>query len=127
MSISDKVAASTSDIQDPPESLNPFDGLRSEDEEEELPMTDRQEEEEQNGEVDEVELEAFLDGQLAERLLQEGSRLGIALENEEEHNAFVMPCSKAEEALKTRKSWLPVGSSVDSFDPEMFVLSLISV
>lgn len=101
MSISDKVAASTSDIQDPPESLNPFDGLRSEDEEEELPMTDRQEEEEQNGEVDEVELEAFLDGQLAERLLQEGSRLGIALENEEEHNAFVMPCSKAEEALKT--------------------------
>uniref|UniRef100_A0AAX7VQJ1 Rho guanine nucleotide exchange factor (GEF) 12b n=1 Tax=Astatotilapia calliptera TaxID=8154 RepID=A0AAX7VQJ1_ASTCA len=67
-----------------------------------LPMTDGQEEEEQNGEVDEAELEAFLDGQLAERLLQEGSRLGIALENEEEHNAFVMPCSKAEEALKTR-------------------------
>uniref|UniRef100_A0A669DRA1 Rho guanine nucleotide exchange factor 12 n=1 Tax=Oreochromis niloticus TaxID=8128 RepID=A0A669DRA1_ORENI len=102
MCLSVPKAASTSDIQDPPESLNPFDGLRSEDEEEELPMADRQEEEEQNGEVDEAELEAFLDGQLAERLLQEGSRLGIALENEEEHNAFVMPCSKAEEALKTR-------------------------
>ncbi|XP_030602173.1 rho guanine nucleotide exchange factor 12 isoform X2 [Archocentrus centrarchus] len=100
ISIPDKEAASTPDIQDPPESLNPFDGLRSEDEEEELPVVDRQEEE-GNGEVDEAELEAFLDGQLAERLLQEGSRLGIALENEEEHNVFVQPSSKAEEALRT--------------------------
>uniref|UniRef100_A0A3Q0S3V7 Rho guanine nucleotide exchange factor (GEF) 12b n=1 Tax=Amphilophus citrinellus TaxID=61819 RepID=A0A3Q0S3V7_AMPCI len=131
ISIPDKEAASTPDIQDPPESLNPFDGLRSEDEEEELPVVDRQEEE-GNGEVDEAELEAFLDGQLAERLLQEGSRLGIALENEEEHNVFVTPSSKAEEALRTCKSCkcsfcLSLAlSTVDSFGTEIFVLLLSS-
>lgn len=91
---------------------------------------DRQEEEgngEGNGEVDEEELEAFLDGQLAERLLQEGSRLGIALEHEEEHSVFVTPPSKAEEALRTRESCkssrcLAVAlSTVDSFGAEMVV------
>lgn len=86
--------------------MNPFDDMKSEDEEEELAIADRQEEEEdeEDEEVDEAELEAFLDGQLADRLpfLQEGSRQGIALENQE-HNAFVLPSSKGEEALKTCK------------------------
>ncbi|KAM7373986.1 hypothetical protein PAMP_006666 [Pampus punctatissimus] len=90
----------TSDIQAPPTSLNPFDGMKSEDEEEEQAEADRQEE--RDDEVDEEELEAFLDGQLADRLpfLQEGSRQGIAFENQE-HNAFGIPASKAEDALRT--------------------------
>ncbi|XP_044077360.1 rho guanine nucleotide exchange factor 12-like isoform X2 [Siniperca chuatsi] len=98
---SDKDAASSPDIQAPP-SMNPFDGVKSEDEEEELAVADRQEEEEDDEEVDEAELEAFLDGQLADRLpfLQEGSRQGIAIENQE-HNAFDIPSSKGEEALRT--------------------------
>ncbi|XP_076606817.1 rho guanine nucleotide exchange factor 12 isoform X2 [Chaetodon auriga] len=98
---SDKDAASSPDIQAPP-SMNPFDGMKSEDEEEELAMADRQEEEEDDEEVDEAELEAFLDGQLADRLpfLQEGSRQGIAIRNQE-HAVFTIPSSKGEEALRT--------------------------
>ena len=94
--------ASSPDIQPPPTSLNPFDGMKSDDEEEELAVPDRPEEE--LDEVDEKELEAFLDGQLENRLslLQEGSRQGIAFENQE-HNAFGLPTSKAEDALRTCK------------------------
>ncbi|XP_067464922.1 rho guanine nucleotide exchange factor 12-like isoform X2 [Thunnus thynnus] len=85
----------------PPTSLNPFDGMKSEDEEEELSVANRQGEEEDD-EVDEEELEAFLDGQLGDTLpfLPEGSRQGIAIENQE-HNVFGLPTSKAEDALKT--------------------------
>eukprot|EP00064_Thunnus_orientalis_P000331 superscaffoldBa00000017_g331 len=91
----------SSDIQAPPTSLNPFDGMKSEDEEEELSVANRQGEEEDD-EVDEEELEAFLDGQLGDTLpfLPEGSRQGIAIENQE-HNVFGLPTSKAEDALKT--------------------------
>lgn len=101
--IPDKDAASSPDIQAPP-SINPFDGMKSEDEEEELATADRHEEEEDDEEVDEAELEAFLDGQLADRLpfLQEGSRQGIAFENQE-HDVFCIPSSKGEEALRTCK------------------------
>ncbi|MED6272107.1 hypothetical protein CHARACLAT_026923, partial [Characodon lateralis] len=108
---SDKDAPCSPDIQAP---TNPFDALKSEDEEEELAdavrqeeeeeveeVADavRQEEEEEVEEVDEAELEAFLDGQLAERLLQEGSRQGIAVAVEDMELTF--PSSKAEEALRT--------------------------
>ncbi|KAL7389784.1 hypothetical protein ABVT39_009758 [Epinephelus coioides] len=98
---SDKDAASSPDIQ-VPQSINPFDGMKSEDEEEELVVADRQEEDEDDEEVDEAELEAFLDGQLAVGLpfLQEESRQGIAIENQE-HEAFGVPSSKGEEALRT--------------------------
>ncbi|XP_041807971.1 rho guanine nucleotide exchange factor 12-like isoform X3 [Chelmon rostratus] len=98
---SDKDAASSPDIQNPP-SMTPFDGMKSEDEEEELAIADRREEEEDDEEVDEAELEAFLDGQLADRLpfLLEGSRQGIAIESQE-HCAFSIPPSKGEEALRT--------------------------
>lgn len=101
--VPDKDAASSPDIQAPP-SLNPFDGMKSEDEEEELAVADRREEEEDDEEVDEAELEAFLDGQLADRLpfLQERSRQGIAFENPE-HNMFCIPSSKGEDALRTCK------------------------
>lgn len=86
------------DIQAP---INPFDGLKSEDEEEELAAAVRHaEEEDDEGEVDEAELEAFLDGQLADRLLQEGSRRGIAVAIEDMELAFPAS-SKAEEALRT--------------------------
>lgn len=76
--------------------------MKSEDEEEELAAADRQEEELDG--VDEKELEAFLDGQLEDRLslLQEGSRQGIAFENQE-YSAFGLPTSKAEDALRTCK------------------------
>ncbi|MEQ2249321.1 hypothetical protein ILYODFUR_028046, partial [Ilyodon furcidens] len=93
---SDKDAPCSPDIQ---ASTNPFDALKSEDEEEELADAVRQEEEEEVEEVDEEELEAFLDGQLAERLLQEGSRQGIAVAVEDMELTF--PSSKAEEALRT--------------------------
>ncbi|MEQ2284254.1 hypothetical protein AMECASPLE_019716, partial [Ameca splendens] len=93
---SDKDAPCSPDIQAP---TNPFDALKSEDEEEELADAVRQEEEEEVEEVDEAELEAFLDGQLAERLLQEGSRQGIAVAVEDMELTF--PSSKAEEALRT--------------------------
>ncbi|XP_038164664.1 rho guanine nucleotide exchange factor 12-like [Cyprinodon tularosa] len=88
---SDKDALYSPDIQT---STNPFDCVKSEDEEEELADAVKQEEEE---EVDEAELEAFLDGQLADRLLQEGSRHGIAVEDMD----LTFPSSKAEEALRT--------------------------
>ncbi|XP_047463106.1 rho guanine nucleotide exchange factor 12-like isoform X2 [Mugil cephalus] len=93
------------DVQTPTTtSLNPFDGMKSDDEEEELAVADRrpqeEEEEEEVEELDEAELEAFLDGQLAERLLQEGSRQGIAIECEEDI-AFGNYSSKAEEGLRT--------------------------
>ncbi|KAM4726960.1 rho guanine nucleotide exchange factor 12 [Anableps anableps] len=84
-----------SDKDAPCSPISPFDGLKSEDEEEELAAAVRQEEEE----VDEAELEAFLDGQLADRLLQEGSRQGIAVAVEDMESTF--PSSKAEEALRT--------------------------
>ncbi|XP_019130350.2 rho guanine nucleotide exchange factor 12 isoform X2 [Larimichthys crocea] len=108
---SDKDATSSPDVQ-APASMNPFDGMKSEDEEDELAVGDRQEEEElavgdrqeeeDDEEVDEAELEAFLDGQLADRMpfLQEGSRQGIALENQD-HDTFSLPTSKGEEALRT--------------------------
>ncbi|PWA24358.1 hypothetical protein CCH79_00011927 [Gambusia affinis] len=92
----DKDAPCSPDIQSP---INPFDGLKSEDEEEELAATVRQEEDGEEEEVDEAELEAFLDGQLTDRLLQEGSRQGIALPVEDMESNF--PSSKAEEALRT--------------------------
>ncbi|RVE64193.1 hypothetical protein OJAV_G00143720 [Oryzias javanicus] len=84
ISTSDKEAGLPLDIQVP---ANPFDCLKSEDEEEELTPTDRQEEE---------------DLILAERLLQEsaGSRQGIAIQSEESME-FSFPTSKAEEALHT--------------------------
>uniref|UniRef100_A0A8D3CYK6 Rho guanine nucleotide exchange factor 12 n=1 Tax=Scophthalmus maximus TaxID=52904 RepID=A0A8D3CYK6_SCOMX len=81
------------------------------DEEEELVVADRreeeeeEEEEEEDEELNEAELEAFLDGQLADRLpflQQEGSRQGLAVENQE-HSAFVAASSKAEDALRTCK------------------------
>ncbi|XP_041864147.1 rho guanine nucleotide exchange factor 12-like [Melanotaenia boesemani] len=92
----DKDAFSSPDLPPP---INPFDGLKSEDEEEELAVAGRRVEDEEE-EVDEAELEAFLDGQLADRLLQEGSRQGIALKDED-HAVFDIPLSKAEEALQT--------------------------
>ncbi|XP_073335280.1 rho guanine nucleotide exchange factor 12 isoform X2 [Pagrus major] len=127
---SDKDVTSSPDIHTAP-SLNPFDGLKSEDEEEEgvadrqeeeegvadrqeeeegvadrqeeeEGVADRQEEEEgvadrqeeeDDEEVDEAELEAFLDGQLAESL----SHQDIVLE---ENNTSSLS-SKGEEALRT--------------------------
>lgn len=81
--------------------MNPFEGMKSEDEEEDLALTDRRGEEE---EVDEEELQAFLDGELGNRLpfLQDDSCQGIVAENQE-NNPFSIPSSKAEDALRTRK------------------------
>ena len=98
--------------------------MKSEDEEEELAVAGRPVEDEE--EVDEAELEAFLDGQLADRLLQEGSRQGIALENEE-HTVFDIPSSKAEEALRTCKLLyflisLPLVESCRCFSLVLFFL-----
>ncbi|XP_030010087.1 rho guanine nucleotide exchange factor 12-like isoform X2 [Sphaeramia orbicularis] len=87
-------SAGSSDAQ-APANTNPFDGMKSEDEEEELALADRQEEEEEDGEVDEAELEAFLDGQLADRLQEESQQ-----ENQQQ-NSLSIPSSKAEEALRT--------------------------
>lgn len=87
--------------------------MKSEDEEEELAMADRQaegvEEGDEEEEVDEEELEAFLDGQLADGLpfLQEGSNQGG---EHQEINTLCVPPSKAEGALRTCK--LPVKGSV---------------
>ncbi|KAM9729106.1 rho guanine nucleotide exchange factor 12 isoform 2-T2 [Menidia menidia] len=95
-----KKDAHSADVQVP---VNPFDDLKSEDEEEDQPVLrspGKEGEVEGEVEVDEAELEAFLDGQLADRLLQEGSRQGIALENDV-HSVFAPPSSKAEEALRT--------------------------
>ncbi|XP_029029204.1 rho guanine nucleotide exchange factor 12 isoform X2 [Betta splendens] len=92
-----KDAPPSPDIQHAPSSISSFDGMKSEDEEEEPTEAELEDEE-----VDEAELEAFLDGQLAERhpfLQQEGSRRGIAIDSQE-HNAFSVPSSKAEDALR---------------------------
>uniref|UniRef100_A0A1A7WW15 Rho guanine nucleotide exchange factor (GEF) 12b n=2 Tax=Iconisemion striatum TaxID=60296 RepID=A0A1A7WW15_9TELE len=87
------------EIQPP---INPFDGIKSDDEEKVLSQEDGDEEEvlvvanrlQEEEEVDEAEVEAFLDGQLADRLLQE-----IVVENN--HSKFNTSSSKAEEALQT--------------------------
>lgn len=80
--------------------MNPFDGLKSEDEEEEPVMVSIQEvaEEEGDEEVDEAELEAFLDGQLADGLilLQDQDQ-----NQEPEPRTFCELPSKGEEALRT--------------------------
>ncbi|XP_076017371.1 rho guanine nucleotide exchange factor 12 isoform X2 [Genypterus blacodes] len=98
---SDKDATFSPELQPAPSSLNPFEGMKSEDEEEDLALTDRRDEEEEE-EVDEVELQAFLDGELGNRLpfLQDGLCQGIAAENQE-NNSFSIPPSKAEDALRT--------------------------
>ncbi|KAM9499155.1 rho guanine nucleotide exchange factor 12 isoform 6-T6 [Salvelinus alpinus] len=103
----EKDVTSLPGLQPTPTSTNPFDGVKSDDEEEEdSPLPDRreeQEEEEEVEEVDEEEVEAFLDGELADRLpfLQERSRRGIAIDDEEPDDAFGMPPSRADEALRT--------------------------
>uniref|UniRef100_A0A673XBP2 Rho guanine nucleotide exchange factor 12 n=1 Tax=Salmo trutta TaxID=8032 RepID=A0A673XBP2_SALTR len=97
----EKYVTSSPGLQATPTSINPFDSIKSDDKEEELPLLlDRREEEE---EVDEEEVEAFLVGELADRLplLQERSCQGIAIDDQEPHDAFVMPPSRAEEALRT--------------------------
>lgn len=79
--------------------MNPFDGLKSEDEEEEPVMVsipEAAEEEEGDEEVDEAELEAFLDGQLADGL----TFLQDQEQNPEPNPFFELP-SKGEEALRT--------------------------
>ncbi|XP_045080063.1 rho guanine nucleotide exchange factor 12 isoform X2 [Coregonus clupeaformis] len=103
----EKDVTSSPGLQPMPTSTNPFDGVKSDDEEEEdSPLPDRreeQEEEEEVEEVDEEEIEAFLDGELADRLpfLQERSRQGIAIDDQEPDDTFGMPPSRAEEALRT--------------------------
>lgn len=133
----DKDTAPSPDIQASPSS-NPFDSMKSEDEEEELPAAvdsqeeelltavdsqeeegpaavdsqeeegpaavdsqEEQEEQEDNEEVDEAELEAFLDGQLADgpSFLHDGS--GLTGDNQELSASFAAPPSKSEEALRT--------------------------
>uniref|UniRef100_A0A4W5MA13 Rho guanine nucleotide exchange factor 12 n=1 Tax=Hucho hucho TaxID=62062 RepID=A0A4W5MA13_9TELE len=81
----EKDVTSSPGLQPTPPSTNPFD------------------EEEEVEEVDEEEVEAFLDGELADRLpfLQERSRRGIAIDDEEPDDAFGIPPSRAEEALRT--------------------------
>lgn len=89
------------DIQALP-STNPFDSIKSEDEEEEgLAVVDSQEDEEDNEEVDEAELEAFLDGQLADgpSFLHQG--LDLTADHQELSASFINPPSKSEEALRT--------------------------
>lgn len=78
--------------------MNPFDGLKSEDEEEEPVAVSIQEvaEEEGDEEVDEAELEAFLDGQLADGLI-----LLQDQEQNQEPRTFCELPSKGEEALRT--------------------------
>ncbi|XP_011609543.2 rho guanine nucleotide exchange factor 12-like isoform X1 [Takifugu rubripes] len=92
-----KGSTSSPDDSVPP-SLNPFDGLKSEDEEEEPVMVSIQEvaEEEGDEEVDEAELEAFLDGQLADGLIF----LQDQEQNQEPRTICELP-SKGEEALRT--------------------------
>lgn len=117
-SMPDKDSTSSPDVQATPTSISSFDGMKSEDEEEEQPVADRQEEEVEDEEVDEAELEAFLDGQLAERhpfLQQEGCRRGIAMDSQE-HNSFSV--SKAEDALQTCK--FHVKGSVHTNDKNIF-------
>lgn len=66
---------------------NPFDGIKS----------DNKEERPDEEDVDEAELEAFLDGQLADRLEQEPNQDNSIT------NALNLPPSKAEDALRTCK------------------------
>uniref|UniRef100_A0A8C7FNW4 Rho guanine nucleotide exchange factor 12 n=1 Tax=Oncorhynchus kisutch TaxID=8019 RepID=A0A8C7FNW4_ONCKI len=101
----EKYVTSSPGLQPTPTSINPFDSIKSDDKEEEssLLLDRREEEEEEVEEVDEEEVEAFLVGELADRLplLQERSCQGIAIDDQEPHDAFVMPPSRAEEALRT--------------------------
>ncbi|XP_071031184.1 rho guanine nucleotide exchange factor 12-like isoform X1 [Oncorhynchus clarkii lewisi] len=101
----EKYVTSSPGLQPTPTSINPFDSIKSDDKEEESPLLldRREEEEEEVEEVDEEEVEAFLVGELADRLplLQERSCQGIAIDDQEPHDAFVMPPSRAEEALRT--------------------------
>ncbi|XP_068600524.1 rho guanine nucleotide exchange factor 12-like [Brachionichthys hirsutus] len=76
-------------------SMNPFDDLKSVDEEAGAPEADRQEDENEDDEVDEAELEAFLDGQLMDRL-QEESHHDI-----QEENTSSLPSWKSDDALRT--------------------------
>lgn len=73
-------------------------------------MADRHAEEEEDGEVDEEELKAFLDAQLADVLeaCQEGEN--------QESNKYSVPASKADDALRTCK--LLVKGSVHPNDYE---------
>lgn len=99
----DKGSTSSPDDQLPP-SMNPFDGLKSEDEEEEPVMVsipeaaEEEGDEEDEAEVDEAELEAFLDGQLADGLMF----LQDQEQNQEPRTFCELP-SKGEEALRTRR------------------------
>nr|XP_046160093.1 rho guanine nucleotide exchange factor 12-like isoform X2 [Oncorhynchus gorbuscha] len=101
----EKYVTSSPGLQPTPTSINPFDSIKSDDKEEESPLLldRREEEEEEVEEVDEEEVEACLVGELADRLplLQERSCQGIAIDDQEPHDAFVMPPSRAEEALRT--------------------------
>uniref|UniRef100_A0A8C7Q2C1 Rho guanine nucleotide exchange factor 12 n=1 Tax=Oncorhynchus mykiss TaxID=8022 RepID=A0A8C7Q2C1_ONCMY len=101
----EKYVTSSPGLQPTPTSINPLDSIKSDDKEEESPLLldRREEEEEEVEEVDEEEVEAFLVGELADRLplLQERSCQGIAIDDQEPHDAFVMPLSRAEEALRT--------------------------
>ncbi|KAM9540540.1 rho guanine nucleotide exchange factor 12-like isoform 1-T1 [Salvelinus alpinus] len=100
----EKYVTSSPGLQPTPTSINPFDSIKSDDKEEEsLLLLDRRKEEEEVEEADEEEVEAFLVGELADRLplLQERSCQGIAIDDQEPHDAFVMPPSRAEEALRT--------------------------
>ncbi|KAL0994607.1 hypothetical protein UPYG_G00124770 [Umbra pygmaea] len=114
-------------------STNPFDAIKSDnEEEEETPLSDRgeteestlsgrgeeedsplsdrgeedideEEDEEEVEEIDEEEVEAFLHGELADRLpfLKERSRQGIAIDDQEPDDSFDVAPSRAEEALRT--------------------------
>ncbi|KAJ7996852.1 hypothetical protein DPEC_G00222820 [Dallia pectoralis] len=88
-------------------STNPFDAIKSDNEEEEespLPHEGKEEDEEEEVEdIDEEEVEAFLHGELADRLpfLKERSRQGIAIDDQEPDDTFSIPASRAEEALRT--------------------------
>ncbi|XP_064863310.1 rho guanine nucleotide exchange factor 12-like isoform X4 [Oncorhynchus nerka] len=99
----EKYVTSSPGLQPTPTSINPFDSIKSDDKEEESPLLLDRREEEEVEEVDEEEVEAFLVGELADRLplLQERSCQGIAIDDQEPHDAFVMPPSRAEEALRT--------------------------
>ncbi|XP_056140979.1 rho guanine nucleotide exchange factor 12 isoform X2 [Lampris incognitus] len=93
----DKDTSSSPGLQAQPSDINPFEDIKSEDEQEGSAMADREDEE-----VYGEEFAAFLEDELADKLpfLQERSRQGIAIENHEQ-NLFGIPSSVAEEALNT--------------------------
>ncbi|KAK6322612.1 hypothetical protein J4Q44_G00074040, partial [Coregonus suidteri] len=97
----EKCVTSSPGLQPTPTLINPFDSVKSDDKEEvSPPLLDRREEEEEEEEVeelDEEEVEVFMDGELADRLPFQG----IAIDDQEPHDAFGMPPSRAEEALRT--------------------------